>query len=546
MSGNFDFERLLKAVERVGGSMSRIEGALGDKGSLGGSAASLATLAKELGKIAGKLTAGPIDLALPGALDVNAKLALPGAALQVDILPTVYGTDAKYQQLKNVFEAIHFDRYDEVISRVFFATAKPQVTDWKALLNGRDAYDALEVVTDLFLKVGMSLVPAPASAKSDKRPSKWSASDWQTAWLDLVTTQTNAKSADAFVTAVAAAFGKVYFDADENPFAACASSVRSRPPCDLLHPFFAEIGGVRQAENALLLRYQNQRVLGARGEALVQLNIEANDSLNAWLKGRLEAYQQRRVTSLAERANDYFAQVGVNVVPEDANAQPAEVRTGFMPALLEVVRRLLDFYAGVDDKMIRANATRVFHALKELQLKADEAEANRAFDMPFKLRKELLVAVAILGHPTLEQNLVARTQVRRAARYQAVVEAVKESLGWELPDIALYQDLAFSSEILVAIGQEETWTKEPGPTKAEQAAIPIRDQATAFAHAYRTVAGVDLSAPQAETTVFPESLVRVPGMKVEQRNGARMPQPAPRPRAFSAPGATDGLSRRIR
>jgi hypothetical protein len=307
-----------------------------------------------------------------------------------------------------------------------------------------------------------------------------------------------------------------------------------------------EIAGVRQAEGAILMRYQNQRVVGARGEALVQLNLEANDSLNAWLKGRLEAYQQRRLTGLPERANEYFAEVGQSVLP-GGDAQPADVRSGLMPALLGLVRRLLAFYDAEDNKMIVADGRPVLQAFKELQIKADEAEANRAYDMPIRLRKEMLVATAILRHPTLWQSLVARTQVRRAATYQNVFEAVKEALGWELPDVTHYQDLAYSAEILIGAGQAKIgsdagpWARVSDEKLAAAAASTLRNETKTFSHAYRAVTGIDLGAPNVSLEV-PAALVRVPMVTAGGRNVARAADPVP-PQRYPAPALPDGLSR---
>jgi hypothetical protein len=504
--------------------------------------------------------------------------APPSDPLKVDVVRTEFGTSA-VENIVGAFRMIHFDRYEAFIQQIFFVpkggsrtsgtpgsetlavTYKPTVHDWRDRLGSMDAYKALEYATDLFLASELGLAPTPdlGSGAIAKPPApregeanaailakyKTDCDTWRAGWKGYVEKQGIQDATPELVGAVADAMVSLHATKKPRPI-----TKDDRISCDLLHPFFMEIAGVRQAEGAILMRYQNQRVVGARGEALVQLNLEAGDSLNAWLKGRLEAYQQRRLTGLPERANEYFSQVGQSVLPGD-DAQPADVRTGLMPALLGLVRRLLQFFDAADNKMMYADATPVLAAFKEFQIKADEAEANRAYDMPMRLRKEVLIATAILRHPTLVQALVARTQVRRAAAYQNVFEAVKEALGWDLPDIAHYQDLAYASEILIGAGQVDVgspsgpWANVSEAADAAAAASRLRDQARSFAHAFQAAAGVDLAAPNVNLSV-PTSLVRVPVVTAGGRNGARTADPIPRPSRFPSSAPTDGLSRRIR
>lgn len=483
----------------------------------------------DLNDLADRLTALEKDLTAfrqligGGAQKVDVTLShMP--QLEVNVLRTTTNAQRPiFERLSDSIKAIGADRYEQLINAIFDNTYEP---------DGADPYEQLEGVTKLFLLTEMGTRPGEAADTPEPRikdkDGKWKTDPrgrrekFLNARLDSMP-EFQGWSGD-FKTKVKEAFKgldpKLYPEDPPGTGYGVAEYVPGEKLfCELIYSFFAEIGGVRQAEGAILLRYQNQRIVGNRGEALTQLNIESSDWINAWLRGRIAAYQQRKLTSLPDRAAEYFNGIGVNVLPPGDGVHPAEVRSRLIPALLGLVQRLLIYYKDSDNKLMAADGEPVLHALRELQLAADEAEANRAYDMPLRLRKELLVAQAILGHPTLTRTLVARSMVRRAGKYQGVVEAVKDQLGWGLPDIAHYHELAAASEILVAAGQVKLWVRETEPQVAAALAEVIRGEAKAFAHAYKAITGVELGSEETHLSL-PPAMTRVPDMAIAGRAAA--------------------------
>ena len=123
----------------------------------------------------------------------------------------------------------------------------------------------------------------------------------------------------------------------------------------------------------------------------------------------------------------------------------------------------------------------------------------------------------ILARPEMREFLPGRIMVDYPEPWMDHVETMKTIQGWTDTSILHFRDLAIHGEKLLLSIRYGLWTNVIEPDQAANWARYWRPEVQGYIHAYRTVAGVDLT-DRADTTM--------PALLLQQRLPAARQLPA--------------------
>jgi hypothetical protein len=205
--------------------------------------------------------------------------------------------------------------------------------------------------------------------------------------------------------------------------------------------------------------------------------------------------QQHRLTTV-RRAYEYDHHYGL---PLSAKPGPpvrgADPRSRFMQAFHNLLAVSSVFMKEDDDTTHIADGFPVLNALKETHLLLTEGAHNQYGDLPSTARHEFLMYEWVLSRREVTDFLPTRTMVAYAEPWMGPLEALNKLLGWSDVSVMHFRDLAvFGEQLLLGI-RYGAWSRENNQAQAANWVRYWRPEIQGYIHAYRAVAGVDLTRP---------------------------------------------------
>jgi hypothetical protein len=267
-------------------------------------------------------------------------------------------------------------------------------------------------------------------------------------------------------------------------------------PCflELIDSYWRDEAGLAQGLNAIIWRFQNRTPRGRRHDPLTSLDIDPLRPVNNLLWGLVQD-QQHRLTTV-RRAYEYDHHYGL---PLSAKPGPpvrgADPRSRFMQAFHNLLAVSAVFMKEDDDTTHIADGFPVLNALKETHLLLTEGAHNQYGDLPSTARHEFLMYEWILSRREMSDFLPTRKMVAYAEPWMAPLEALNKLLGWSDVSVMHFRDLAvFGEQLLLGI-RYGAWSRENDQAQAANWVRYWRPEIQGYIHAYRAVAGVDLTRP---------------------------------------------------
>ena len=294
-----------------------------------------------------------------------------------------------------------------------------------------------------------------------------------------------------------------------NPF--CYGILEARDqPCliELIWLYWHEEGMLVQSMAALTRRFQNVRGAGER-DPLANLTLEPLRPLSNLLFGYLQDERDR--LSLGPARGPVRQRIRIWLVGRAVPVlRPAESRSKFLEAFHNLLYVATEFYLQADDMTVVADGFKVLNALREVHLLLSQGAHNQYNDLVWRARAEMLLEQWLLGREELRQFLPSRPMVVYPERWMAQVDTMKSLQGWTDTSIIHFGNLARFGEQLWPSIRFDDWN-DPSLTAPDAAdwALHFRPQIQGYAHDYRVVTGVDLTAPTSDYAAANRQVARI-------------------------------------
>jgi hypothetical protein len=272
-------------------------------------------------------------------------------------------------------------------------------------------------------------------------------------------------------------------------------------PCllELIWSYWHEEGMLVQTVNAITRRFQNVRG-AAPQDPLANLEVDPLRPLNNLLWGYVQDEQHR--LSVVRRNYEYDHHYGLRLDGRAVQGMtPADSRSKFLEAFHNLLRLCTTFFKQDDDTTIKADAFPVLNALKEVHLILTQAQSNQFGELVSTARIEMLLQEWLLARPEFREFLPTRISVALPEPWMDRVDAMKKVQGWTDTSVLHFRNLGvFGEQILLGI-RWGFWSDVQEPERAFNWARLFRPQIQGYIHAYRAVAGVDLTTDTVDTKV---------------------------------------------
>lgn len=306
---------------------------------------------------------------------------------------------------------------------------------------------------------------------------------------------------------------------------------------ELIWSYWMEQGMLVQAMNAIALRFQN----AASPELANPLRNLATDPLRP-LSNLLWGYVQTAGSRLpiARRVHEYKYAYGLDLAGKAVPAaRVVESRSRFLEAFHTLLQAALAFYKEHDDLTVKADGFPLLNVLTEVHTLLAESANNQYNDLRWTARSEMMSMQWLLARPEFREFLGGRIMVPYPEPWMDRVDTMKSLQGWTDTSVTAFYWLATYSEQILLSVRYGNWSMITDGALAARWAERWRYAVQSYAHYYRQVTGVDLTAPVADTRDGsrrfrqPSALI---GERSAQRHPARVTGPAPRA-ALPAPAA---------
>jgi hypothetical protein len=267
-------------------------------------------------------------------------------------------------------------------------------------------------------------------------------------------------------------------------------------PCflELIDSYWRDEGGLAPGINAILWRFQNRTPRRRGRDPLAGLDVDPLRPINNLLWGLVQD-QQHRLTTV-RRAYEYDHHYGLELSGKPGPpVRGADSRSRFMEAFHNLLSRAAVFMNQDDDTTHIADGFPVLNALKETHLLLTEGAHNQYGDLPWTARHEFLMYEWVLARRELRDFLPTRTMVAYAEPWMAPLEALNKLLGRTNVSVMHFRDLAVYGEQLLLGIRFGAWSRENDQAQAANWVRYWRPEIQGYIHAFRAVAGLDLTRP---------------------------------------------------
>jgi hypothetical protein len=128
---------------------------------------------------------------------------------------------------------------------------------------------------------------------------------------------------------------------------------------------------------------------------------------------------------------------------------------------------------------------------------------NQFGDLPWTARVEMLIEQWIMARPEMRDFLQSRAMVPYTEAWMPQVDTMKTLQGWTDVSVSHFDDLGtYGEEILLSI-RYGNWVDINDEDVAKNWARYWRPEIQGYLHAYRAVAGVDLTNPETVDYTIP-------------------------------------------
>ncbi len=273
-------------------------------------------------------------------------------------------------------------------------------------------------------------------------------------------------------------------------------------PCllELIWSYWHEEGMLVQSVNSVAMRFQNRKSVTVGNDPLASLELDPLRPLNNFLWGYIQDEYGR--LTLPRRAYEYSHHYGLTLYGKAVPVmRPADNRSKFIEAFHNLLYRCSVFFKEDDDTTVIADGFALLQALKEVHLILAEGAHNQFGDLPWTARVEMLIQQWMMARPEIRNFLQGRAMVPYTEAWMGQVDAMKRLQGWSDVTVTHFRDLAVYGEQVVLSVRYQKWISENIPTQAINWARYWRPEIQSYIHAYRAVAGVDLTVEPVDATM---------------------------------------------
>jgi hypothetical protein len=270
---------------------------------------------------------------------------------------------------------------------------------------------------------------------------------------------------------------------------------------ELIWSYWHEEGMLVQTMAAITRRFQNVRGPGDR-DPLAHLEIDPLRPLNNLLWGYVQDEWNR--LTLQRRAYEYDHEYGLAMYGKAVpTLRTADSRSKFVEAFHHLLHLCSVFYKEDNDTTVIADGFPLLNALKEVHLVLAQGAHNQFGDLPWTARTEMLMQQWLLARPEMRDFLQSRPMVPYKEPWMPQVDTMKTLQGWSNVTVTHFRDLGvYGEQILLSIRYGD-WIGINDENYAKNWARYWRPEVQGYLHAYRAVAGVDLTNPDTVDTTMP-------------------------------------------
>jgi hypothetical protein len=425
--------------------------------------------------------------------------------VRLDRTPSPPTRDAAlWEAILDRTDAIHFNRYHAFINRVLElegeggeigeAVAR-RVKNQRFDYRGLGAYEVLRLITEAFLLLECGVYIDPREARRlDHSYSREEIEQRLRAYLEpnhrLPYIQRVIDAAFPEVDREVPGARRVITDGINDPLL-----------IELWYVMCLEQSMLMQSIEAVTQRFQNIRGIG-NGDPLANMEIDPLRRLNNFLHGWIRAEPDRLTAT--QRFHEYAHVYGLTPTgPAAAGIRPAETRSDFLEAFHNFLYHCAVFYKEDANTTIIADAYLILRDLQRLHLILAQGAGNECWGITWEARVETLMMQFMMARREMHDFLQSRAMVLYKAPWEAQVDAMKTLQGWNNGSIAYWVDLAEYGEKLLLLARYHYWPGVGDDISVKDIIRQAKPQVLGFISAYRAVAGLDLTNPDAIGATIP-------------------------------------------
>ncbi|WP_156946747.1 hypothetical protein [Thiothrix lacustris] len=436
-----------------------------------------------------------------------------------------------WEVVKERTGAISFDAYGQYLNGVFCLNSEESKAYRQAnevtgiSFQGSNAYDALNMATDYFLKEECGVIEdgnmlekwLEVIDKGDPSTNlldKWrqNAQKLKDDYLLGIKHDVSQPLPLPYMQLIREKLGELplksgmalgfSINAKEREGESCYGISTARAACptmiELIWSYWMEESLLVQTMNAITRRFQNVRA--GNVDPLARMDIDPLRPMSNLLWGYIQDEPSR--LSLIRRAYEYDHHYGFSLAGKAVpKIKTADSRSRFLGAFHQLLNLAHRFFRSYDDTTIKADAFPLLNALREVHLILAEGAHNQYGDLPWVARKEMLMMQWMLARPEMREFIGGRTMVPQKERWMDRVDGMKRLQGWSGTATTHFVDLAQTGERLLLSIRFASWSQIDKSEVALSWAVFWRDDIQRYAHAYRAVTGVDMTEPMAQTAL---------------------------------------------
>ncbi|GIG56953.1 hypothetical protein Lfu02_13250 [Longispora fulva] len=260
---------------------------------------------------------------------------------------------------------------------------------------------------------------------------------------------------------------------------------------ELIWSYWHEEGMLAQSLNAIMNRFENRRVAGAR-DPLVRFDLDPLRPMSNLLWG-WTSDEYRRLT-VRRRSFEYEHEYGLRLIGRAIpDEQVVDRRSKFIESFHNVLHLAHVFFKEDDDTTVLADGFPLLNALRETHLLLAEGAHNQFGDLPSSARAEMLIMEWLLARPEMREFMGGRIMVPYEEEWMDRVDTMKQMQGWTDVTVTHFRDMGvYGEQILLSIRYGD-WSILNDPQEAANWARYWRPELQRYAHAYRAATGVDLT-----------------------------------------------------